>query len=107
MTIAPGICVVGDEDQSLYRFRGATVRNILEFPRRVPGCTTIKLTTNYRSHRAIVERYDRWMAWADWSNSEGVSFRHDKAIKADAPGEHPDYPSVIGIRGSDRRDEAG
>lgn len=56
------ICVVGDEDQSLYRFRGATVRNILEFPQRMPGCALVKLTTNYRSHRTIVERYDRWMA---------------------------------------------
>ena len=63
------LCVVGDEDQSLYRFRGATVRNILEFPQRMPGCDDgLKLTTNYRSHRAIVERYDRWMASADWSN---------------------------------------
>ena len=62
------LCVVGDEDQSLYRFRGATVRNILEFPQRMLGCDTVKLTTNYRSHRAIVERYGRWMAAADWSN---------------------------------------
>ena len=62
------LCVVGDEDQSLYRFRGATVRNILEFPQRVSACPTVKLTTNYRSHQAIVERYDRWMASADWSN---------------------------------------
>jgi superfamily I DNA/RNA helicase len=44
--------------QSLYRFRGATVRNILEFPRKMPGCAVLKLTTNYRSHRDIVKRYD-------------------------------------------------
>lgn len=100
------LCVVGDEDQSLYRFRGATVRNILEFPQRVPGCATIKLTTNYRSHRAIVERYDRWMASADWSNPCGPSFRYDKTIEADSAGTHPDYPSVLAIWGKDKRDEA-
>jgi DNA helicase-2/ATP-dependent DNA helicase PcrA len=99
------LCVVGDEDQSLYRFRGATVRNILEFPQRMPGCATVKLTTNYRSHRAIVERYDRWMASADWSNPRGAPFRYDKTIEADAAGAHPDYPSVIAIWGRDRRDE--
>ena len=101
------LCVVGDEDQSLYRFRGATVRNILEFPLRVAGCATVRLTTNYRSHRAIVERYDRWMASADWSGREGGSFRHDKTIAADPKGTHPDYPAVIGIWGRNRRDEAG
>jgi DNA helicase-2/ATP-dependent DNA helicase PcrA len=100
------LCVVGDEDQSLYRFRGATVRNILEFPQRMPGCATVKLTTNYRSHRAIVERYDRWMASADWSNPQGPSFRYDKTIKPDAAGTHPAYPSVIAIWGKDERDEA-
>ena len=100
------LCVVGDEDQSLYRFRGATVRNILEFPQRMPGCAKVKLTTNYRSHRAIVERYDRWMASADWSNAHGASFRYDKTIEADAAATHPDYPSVIAIWGKDTRDEA-
>ncbi|HXH06171.1 MAG TPA: ATP-dependent DNA helicase [Vicinamibacterales bacterium] len=100
------LCVVGDEDQSLYRFRGATVRNILEFPQRVPGCKVVKLTTNYRSHRSIVERYDRWMASADWSNRTGASFRYDKTIAADSDGAHPDYPAVIAIWGRDRRDEA-
>ncbi|MBM3346305.1 MAG: ATP-dependent helicase, partial [Betaproteobacteria bacterium] len=101
------LCVVGDEDQSLYRFRGATVRNILEFPQRMPGCATVKLTTNYRSHRAIVERYDRWMASTDWSNPRGgAPFRYDKTIEADAAGTHPDYPSVIAIWGKDKRDEA-
>ncbi len=100
------LCVVGDEDQSLYRFRGATVRNILEFRQRVPDCRVLKLTTNYRSHRAIVERYDRWMASADWSNPNGTSFRYDKTIQADADGTHPEYPAVIAIWGRDRRDEA-
>ena len=100
------LCVVGDEDQSLYRFRGATVRNILEFPHRVAGCATVKLATNYRSHQAIVKRYDRWMASADWSNREGGSFRHDKTIAADPKGTHPDYPAVISIWGRNRRDEA-
>jgi DNA helicase-2/ATP-dependent DNA helicase PcrA len=100
------LCVVGDEDQSLYRFRGATVRNILEFPQRMPGCATVKLTTNYRSHRAIVERYDRWMASTDWSNPRGPSFRYEKTIEADASGTHPAYPAVIGIWGKDKRDEA-
>lgn len=100
------LCVVGDEDQSLYRFRGATVRNILEFPHQMPGCTIVKLTTNYRSHREIVERYNHWMASADWSNPHGASFRYDKTIQADPAGNHPEYPSVIAIWGKDRRDEA-
>ncbi len=99
------LCVVGDEDQSLYRFRGATVRNILEFAQRIPGCVTINLTTNYRSHRMIVERYDRWMTSSDWSNPDGDSFRHDKRIVADSETEHLDYPSVISIWGSNDRDE--
>ena len=100
------LCVVGDEDQSLYRFRGATVRNILEFPGRFPKCSIVRLATNYRSHRAIVERYGRWMASADWSNLHGVPFRFDKTIEADPNGEHPDYPAVISIWGRDVRDEA-
>jgi DNA helicase-2/ATP-dependent DNA helicase PcrA len=100
------LCVVGDEDQSLYRFRGATVRNILEFPSRFPKCPIVRLTTNYRSHRAIVERYDHWMAAADWSNPAGASFRFDKTIEADPKGQHANYPAVISIWGRDARDEA-
>ncbi|MBM3853465.1 MAG: hypothetical protein FJ399_09945, partial [Verrucomicrobia bacterium] len=75
------LAVVGDEDQSLYRFRGATVRNILEFPSRVPGAKAEKLVTIFRSHRRIVQAYDRWMASADWSNPQGLPFRHDKTIE--------------------------
>jgi DNA helicase II / ATP-dependent DNA helicase PcrA len=100
------LCVVGDEDQRLYRFRGATVRNILEFPQRVANCRVLKLTTNYRSHRAIVERYDRWMASANWTNPDGASFRFNKTIRPDPDAAHPEYPAAIAIWGRDQRDEA-
>lgn len=100
------LCVVGDEDQSLYRFRGATVRNILEFPERVFNPTVVKLTTNYRSHRKIVAAYDRWMASADWSNPEGRSFRFDKSIAPDPQTVHTDYPAVFAVWGRGSRDEA-
>ena len=100
------LCVVGDEDQSLYRFRGATVRNILEFPQRVSNCATVMLTTNYRSHHAIVERYDRWMGAADWTDGASRHFRHAKSITADPDATPPDYPAVISIRGTNSRDEA-
>jgi len=99
------ICVVGDEDQSLYRFRGATVRNILEFPTRFKKCQVVQLTTNYRSHRDIVECYDRWMASNNWKNPGGVPFRFDKKIEAQQ-GAHAQYPAVIRIWGRDARDEA-
>ncbi len=100
------LCVVGDEDQSLYRFRGATVRNILEFTARFPHCRVVKLTTNYRSHERIVAAYDRWMASVDWSNPRGLPFRYDKMIRPDPAGEHPDYPAVFSIWGENERDEA-
>ena len=100
------ISVVGDEDQSLYRFRAATVRNILEFPSRVKKCTVVKLTTNYRSHKDIIEAYDRWMSSADWSNPHGVPFRYDKKIMPNQDGKHPVYPAVFSIWGRDAHDEA-
>jgi DNA helicase-2/ATP-dependent DNA helicase PcrA len=100
------ICVVGDEDQSLYRFRGATVRNILEFTERVPGTKVEKLTTNYRSHRGIVAAYDRWMASADWSNSNGLPFRYDKKIEHNREAKHRNCPSVFSVSGTSQIDEA-
>lgn len=98
--------VVGDEDQSLYRFRGATVRNILEFPQHHPSAEVVKLTTNYRSHRKIVEAYGRWMASAYWSNPDGRSFRFDKTIEPNDGTDHPDYPAVFAVWGRSAEDEA-
>lgn len=66
------ICVVGDDDQGLYRFRGATIRNILEFPNKFEEgeCKIIQLVTNYRSNSTIVDFYNEWM-----EQTEGGRFK--------------------------------
>jgi DNA helicase-2/ATP-dependent DNA helicase PcrA len=95
------ICVVGDEDQSLYRFRGATVRNILEFPGHFENCKQVQLTINYRSHKEIISKYNKFMGSIDWEK-----FRFPKEIRPDPGVESPDYPAVFSIWGEDEQDEA-
>ena len=79
------ICVVGDDDQGLYRFRGATIRNILEFPSKFPKgkCKVIPLVLNYRSNSDIVDFYNNWMATTDGARFRfrWNKFRYDKTIE--------------------------
>ncbi len=102
------ICVVGDDDQSIYRFRGASVRNLLQFPEHFSGCHTVELNVNHRSPPAIVDFYHRWMAGAaDWSNPDpqGRPFRHPKSIRPHAAHLYQDYPAVIRVEGGDAGEE--
>ena len=70
------ICVVGDDDQALYRFRGATVENFVEFPTRCwqklgMHPEVIPLATNYRSRRQIVDFYTAFMRGVNWQKQPG------------------------------------
>ncbi len=85
---------MGDDDQSLYRFRGATVRNILEFSQKFSNCVVVKLETNYRSHDKIIDFYNDYIKSKSW-DKDGTSFRHEKTIQAPEDKHFDDYPSVL------------
>ena len=88
------ICVVGDDDQCIYEWRGATIRNILEFEKDFPGARVIKLEQNYRSTGNILEA-----AHSVISRNKG---RKDKKLWTEAPmGEKVEYH-----RCEDDREEA-
>ncbi|SOC24549.1 DNA helicase-2/ATP-dependent DNA helicase PcrA [Ureibacillus xyleni] len=83
------LCVVGDDDQALYRFRGATVENFVQFPQRsqlylqTPP-REIKLNINYRSKKQIVTTYTNFIDKVSWvrESGEGYYRLHDKNIQA-------------------------
>ena len=85
------ICVVGDDDQALYRFRGATVENLVQFVDRCKKylkqeTRRIDLSINYRSRIQIVKAYTDFMELIDWRNPSGGAYRvEDKKIKAASP----------------------
>ena len=88
------VCVVGDADQSIYRFRGAEVRNLLDFARAFPEARTIVLDQNYRSTQHILDA-------ANAVIGNNVA-RDEKALwSALGPGE-----KIRRYRGGDERDEA-
>jgi DNA helicase II / ATP-dependent DNA helicase PcrA len=92
---APNLCVVGDDDQGLYRFRGATIRNILQFREKFAPdvCKQVALETNYRSHADIISFYNAWMRAQEWTH-QGQSFRYAKTI-APRPEVFPAVPVVL------------
>lgn len=101
------ICVVGDDDQGMYRFRGATIRNILEFSDKFESgeCKIIHLDTNYRSEPGIIDFYNRWMTNADGINLFNWDrYRYEKNIR---PGKKPilQGPSVYSCVGESVDDE--
>ena len=71
------ICVVGDDDQGIYRFRGATIKNILQFETKFgEECKVIKLEINYRSEKDIVKFCKEWIDSLYWGG-----FRHSKELR--------------------------
>ncbi|CAJ4543387.1 superfamily I DNA/RNA helicase [Burkholderia pseudomallei] len=100
------LCVVGDDDQGLYRFRGATIRNILEFPTLFDDgqCKQVKLTVNYRSHPDIIRFYNEWMKEQVWDDGTRV-FRFAKQIVPRGD-EFPDLPTAVRLAASDDKDDA-
>ncbi|MDR2870271.1 MAG: ATP-dependent helicase [Deferribacteraceae bacterium] len=97
------ICVVGDDDQGLYRFRGATIRNILEFPNKFPKdrCKIIPLNINYRSNSDIVSFYNQWMSTTS-GRKFSFDWEHYRYVKTIIPHRgNMASPAVVQVAGID------
>jgi DNA helicase-2/ATP-dependent DNA helicase PcrA len=88
------VAVVGDDDQSIYGWRGADIKNILDFERDFPAAQVVRLEENYRSAPPILDLANAVIA-------ENTS-RRGKTLRATRPGREP----VTLIRAADERDEA-
>ena len=94
VSVHGNLCVVGDPDQSIYKWRGADVKNILDFEHDFPDAVTVKLERNYRSTQVILDA-----ASAVVSRNRG---RKDKVLWTDQVGGAP----IVTYRGADELDEA-
>ncbi len=88
------LCVVGDDDQSIYRWRGADRRNILDFRSSFPDATLVKLEQNYRSTQRILRAANAVIA----RNTD----REPKELWTD----NPEGDAILVVRTMDERDEA-
>ena len=100
------ICVVGDDDQALYRFRGATVENLVEFENRCQEYlntkpTRIDLDINYRSKRNIVNFYTSFINQTNWQKKDQTGFYRvaDKNIQ---PFNQEDIAAVVTTEKEDK-----
>jgi len=98
------LCVVGDDDQSIYRFRGATIENILSFEKEFPGAKVVRLEQNYRSTQHILDAANSIIRnnsarkgkrlWTD--NGQG-----EKVVSYRAPDETAEAQFVVKTIGED------
>ena len=88
----PNLTVVGDDDQSIYKFRGASISNILDFQTIYPDCATHVLVENYRSTQPILDAAYRLIKHNDPERLE-VKAHVDKRLVARGP--KPDGPDVF------------
>ena len=108
------ICVVGDDDQSIYRFRGATIENILSFEKQYKGARIIRLEQNYRSTQAILNAANAVIAhnlgrkgkrlWT--ANSEGEPITVYEANDESAEGNYIAGQIISKSKGKNFRDFA-
>ena len=108
------ICVVGDDDQSIYRFRGATIENILSFEKQYRGSRVIRLEQNYRSTQFILNAANAVIAhnigrkgkrlWTANGNGDPITIY--EAMDEGAEGNYVAGQIIAGSKGKNFRDYA-